>query len=171
MREGQCRRDAVDDARDGGQRQRAGLQPRLEIAALQVLHDEIGAFFGRDVEVEDLHDVRMAKLRHDLRLAAEPGEGVLVSLQLRQQHLHRELPGQAHVLGLVDITHRAAADAATDYVAVAENCVGVPRGNLVIAQGVHCSTAPRTRIDWTPAPPQPSNATKLTSMRVSGRVS
>ena len=117
--------DRVDDAGDGRQRQRPGAQARLQVAPLEVLHDEVGPRVGRDVEVEDLDDVRMAQLRHDLRLAAEARERVLVSLKLGEQQLHRELPGKADVLRHVDLAHRAPADAAAEHVAVAQNDVRV----------------------------------------------
>ena len=90
------------------------LQARLQVAPLEVLHDEVGTRVGRDVEVEDLDDVGVAKLGHDLGFAAEARERLLVSLELGKQQLHRELAGQADVLGLINLAHRAAADAAAE---------------------------------------------------------
>ena len=80
MRERKRRPHRVDDAGDGGQGQRSGLQARLQVAPFEVLHDEVRTRVGRDVEVEDLDDVGVAKLRHDLGLAAEARERLLVPL-------------------------------------------------------------------------------------------
>jgi hypothetical protein len=78
VRDGQRRRDGVDDAHDRRQRQRSFREPPLQVAALQVLHDEIRTLVGRDVEVEDLDDVGVAQLRHDLGFAAEARERLAV---------------------------------------------------------------------------------------------
>jgi hypothetical protein len=78
------RRHGVDDADDGGERQRAGFgQALLQIDAVEVLHDEIRQAFPRLVEVEDLDDVGVLHRGHDLRLPAEPRERSLVVQQVR----------------------------------------------------------------------------------------
>ena len=146
VRERQRGRHRVDDA---GDRRPAAAGRRCSRASrsrpCEVLHDEVGTRVGRDVEVEDLDDVGMAKLRHDLGFAAEARERVLVLRQLREQQLHRELPGQAGVLGQIDLAHRAAADAAADDIGVAQDDIRVPGGNRFKAQGVHYGTAEPAR--------------------------
>ena len=94
-----------------GQRHRgAAGELGLEVAALEVLHHEVGLVLVGDVEVDDLHDVWVPQLRHELGLAAEPRMCLGVGEQATQQHLDREPTRQAGVHRFVDDAGATEAD-------------------------------------------------------------
>ena len=99
---------AISTAVPGRWRAVALQQLRARLA-LDVLHDdEVAA--GVDAGVVDLDDVGVDELGDGERLAAEPGDELLVVGEVLGQHLDGDRPLEHPVGGLVDGRHAAAAE-------------------------------------------------------------
>jgi hypothetical protein len=89
-------------------RQRRACQPPGQAAALDELHREVGPAVHVAGFV-DLHDVGVTQAGDRLRLAQEPLEFLRLGVSAGQQHFHGDWSLEAHVPGLVDDAHAAAA--------------------------------------------------------------
>ena len=76
-----------------------------QLDPFQHLHDQVGIALGRDVEIQDLHDVGVAQPGRHLGLALEALEYLGPSHDVAEQHLDRVAAGQARVRGLVHLAH------------------------------------------------------------------
>jgi hypothetical protein len=102
-----------------------------EVVPLEELHGEERLPLGRLVEVDHVHDVRVAQRRRDLRLAPKPPPQRRVQRPLPREHLDREAAGQPRVPRLVHLPHPARAHAADDLVRPGQDragCQGEPLG-------------------------------------------
>src|SRR5512137_2522580 len=90
------------------------LKAMEEILALEQLHDEEGLAHGRDSEVEDLDDVRMAQAARELGLAKEAPQRLGIRHPFLGQHLDRDLAVERQLGRLVDDAHTTLADHALD---------------------------------------------------------
>ncbi len=127
----------VDDAHLVGRPQRStellgdvhhahGLHAHLlldrtgQVDAVQELHDEVRGFVGEFTEVADVDDVLVADRRRALRFLAEAGDDLLITGDIRAEHLDRQRLVQDDVAGLVDQPHAAFAEDLLDLVATVD---------------------------------------------------
>jgi hypothetical protein len=87
----------------------------IERLAVQQLHDEEGLAAGF-IDLVDGADAGMIEGRSDAGLAVEALEGGGVGSGVAGDELEGDVAAEAKVLGLVDDTHPARADAAQDFV-------------------------------------------------------
>ena len=114
QRRGDLPRDACGDQR--GELSEA-LESRAERFALEELHDDVRVARGREPEVVDLDDARVADRRRGARLVEEALHDPGIARELREQHLHRRQPTERRVYRLVDDAHAAPPDLAPHCVA------------------------------------------------------
>ncbi len=108
-------RHLLDDAQDLRRGQGTGAdQPLGQELTFDELHHQKGPTAFGHVEVDDLDDVRVAQRRGDLRLLAEARLRVRVVEVGPVQKLHSELPGQAGVVGRMDLAASTLSDWAHD---------------------------------------------------------
>ena len=109
-------------------RSAVGAAPRShaagQVAALDVLHHQIGAFAG--VEVVDRDQVRVLEAGGDLRLAPEAIEVRGIRGQDIGEHLDRDRAAKALVGRQPDDGHAAVAEAPVEQVALTQ---ALPRGD------------------------------------------
>ena len=106
-----------------------GAQALAEVAALDVLHDQVGPRAG--AEVVDRDEVRVLEARGDPRLAAEALQVDPVARERVGHDLDRDRALQPLVEAEPDHRHAAAADPAAQAVAPAENGVGLDHESVV----------------------------------------
>ena len=101
------------------------------------LHHQVGVSLIRDVEVEHLHDVRVAQRRGDLRFLAEARQHLRVLLQAAVKDLDRDLPGKARVIGQEDLSASTFRDRADDSIRPLEDRSRREFGERDVSFGVH----------------------------------
>src|SRR5690606_27790553 len=97
--------------------------------AVDVLHDDERERMPRAPGIDDLvlpgvedrDDVRVVEAGRRLRLAAEAQKEVLVTGEVRSQHLEGDLPTEPCVVAGVDVGHAATTDEAAGLVAAPED--------------------------------------------------
>src|SRR5690606_22643200 len=105
--------DRADDL-DGlvDRRRPLALDPRRQQLSLQQLHREEEVALALVLaEVEHPDRVRVDEQRHRFRFAVEARDGLAIADELLAQHLERDLAPEARLLGPIDGSHAARADA------------------------------------------------------------
>ena len=126
----QGRGHLVHDGHHRGQRQGAlALHPHRQVLALDQLHDQVRAPVGTLVEVDHLHDVRVAQAGNDLRLTPEALQELRVGRRLVPQQLQGVSVGQARVFDLVHLTHPTLTYPADHTVGVLQQGPGLKLGH------------------------------------------
>ena len=96
----------------------AAVDPVLEGAALDVLHDDEGAVLVL-ADVKDLDDVRVVEPGGEARLAREPLAHLVVAGEVVGEELDGDLAVELQVTGAVDRGHAAVAQPVLELVALA----------------------------------------------------
>jgi hypothetical protein len=120
-------RDAIGnrehDLQRLSRRERRAVEARAQRFSLQQFRDGVmDAVLA--AEIEDGQDVRMRQRRDRTRLAIKTIERNLVLLEMRRQHLDRNIAMQPRILGAINLTHPTDRDQVEDRV-TPESCAGV----------------------------------------------
>ncbi len=109
--------DPGDERRRPPRRQGGLPHDGLEAAALEELHEVIGAAAREHARSERLHDPRVVEALEELDLALQAPDG-LVPAPAREEDLERALSPRRQVLGAVDRAHASMAEELGDLPAV-----------------------------------------------------
>ena len=121
VRRDQSRGDLSDNVQHARQRHgphAADLRSQLD--TVEVLHHQIGMPLRRQVEIQNLHDVRVVQLRGYLGFPLEALDHVGAIRDVGQQDLHGIATREPTVSGLVDFAHSAGANQTNDLIRVGE---------------------------------------------------
>jgi hypothetical protein len=122
VRRRQAARTLRHDRERAGRRQRPlALEHAGQVAAVEVLHHDVVAAVGADVEVDDVDDVGMADPAGGDRLAVEPNQHLAAARRGRRQQLDRHGLLGALVLGGEHGAVAAGADLPAEAIAIAEH--------------------------------------------------
>ena len=109
-------------------------EERLEVAALEQLHDDVGLARGELPDVEHLGDVLALQLDRRARLALEPRDRERHAHCGRQHHLDRDALAEVDVARGHDEAHAALTEHALDAVFVREHLAGGEGQRVVFEQ-------------------------------------
>src|SRR6185436_3229192 len=108
--------DLRADVDDLPRRQRALVDHRAEVGALDVLHHDVRRVrIGADFVDGD--DVRVVQRRRRARFVGEARERVAVRRYLRREHLDRDAAAELRVAGDIHLTHLPRVNGTDDFVA------------------------------------------------------
>ena len=113
------------------------LRERGEIAAVEVLHDDVRLAGLERADVEHLGDVLVAQAHHRLRLAEKAAGrfGLVGDAATPPQELHRDELIELQVSRSDDVAHASAPKHALDAVLARENVAGLDGGHRLQVYG------------------------------------